>query len=410
MNLSMSIKKLPLLLGLTIGTFAAKAQKTSADSPETPLISIDYDLLKTIRDNGKDELVVAARARLIRQADKLLAATPLQVVDGDTPPSGDVHDFYAIGKLAFPNPNTPNGLPYIRKDGLTNPEADGDRYDLARYNTTLSRVCDLSLAWFYTQDEKYARKASELLRVWFIDPKTRMNPNLNNASALPGVHDGMPIGIIFGVALIRMVDHVKLLPPSKSWTTADQQALKKWFSDYRDWLLNSDMGKIEGKAGNNHGSWYGAQVAAFSIFNGENAKAGQMIDLAKKQLSQQLTVEGSMPREYVRERSLHYSIYGLQAFTYLARCAAIIGEDLWQYRTEDGKNLRQAFDFLYPYVTQKKQWPWKNIAKGQPLGRGVLEIYQWAARAYPNTDMAKVNPSLWKEVPEYATDYLYWPR
>jgi hypothetical protein len=381
---------------------------TVAQEPGTPLVSINYDMLKKVRDTGKD--IDIPKKNLIDKADKILNEKPLKVVDGDTPPSGNINDFFAIGKLAFPNPNTPNGLPYIRKDGVTNPEADGDRYDLHRYNTTLSRVHDLSLAWFYTQDEKYAKKAAELLRVWFLDPDTRMNPNLNNASALPGVNDGMPIGIIFSVALIRMVDHVKILALSKSWTPADHKALKQWFGAYRDWLLESDLGKVEAKAGNNHGSWYAAQVAAFSIFNDQFAQAKPMIDLAKKQISQQIQADGSMPREFARQRSLHYSVYGLEAFTYLARCADIIGENLWNFRSTDEKSLRLAFSFLYPYVTRTKEWPYKDIEKGNPLGRAVLEIYQWASKALPGTEMARLNPSLWKEVPPHSSEYLYWPR
>lgn len=393
---------------LRIALLCFTTLKTVAQKPETPLVSFDFEALKTVRDKGAD--IEIPRKKLIDDANKILNKKPLKVVDGDTPPSGNPHDFYAIGKLAFPNPNTPNGLPYIRKDGVTNPEADGDRYDLHRYNTTLSRVNVLSLAWFYTQDEKYAKKAAELLRVWFLDPDTRMNPNLNNASALPGVYDGMPIGIIFSVALIRMVDHVKILALSKSWSPDDNNALKKWFAGYRDWLLESDLGKVEAKAGNNHGSWYAAQVAAFSIYNGELEQSKPMIELAKKQIAQQMQPDGSMPREYKRERSLHYSIYGLQAFTYLARCADLIGEDLWNFQSTDEKSLRIAFSFLYPYVTYAKEWPWKNIAKGQPLGRGPLEIYQLAARALPGTEFARVNPSLWKEVPAHSSDYLYWPR
>lgn len=399
-----------MLAGMICIGFLETLQAQKPDASVPSLISMDYNSLKIVRSERNQEVVNIARKKLIETADKLLKVTPLKVVDGDIPPSGNRNDFFAIGKLAFPNPNTANGMPYIRKDGVTNPEADGDRYDLSRYNTTLSRINDLSLAWFYTQDEKYAKKAADLLRIWFLNPGTRMNPNLNNASALPGVYDGMPIGIIFGVALIRMVDHVQLLSLSKSWTPADHLALKKWFGAYRDWLLESNLGKQEAKGNNNHGSWYAAQVAAFSIFNDENEKAKPMIELAKKQIAQQLADDGSLPREYVRQRSLHYSIYGLQAFTYLARCADLVEENLWDYQTVGKKNLELAFTFLYPYVTYAKEWPWKNIAKGQSLGRGVLEIYQWASRKYPKSEMASINPSFWKEVPEYSNDHLYWPQ
>src|SRR5690606_27126079 len=158
---------------------------------------------------------------LIGKADQLLSVTAEKVTDGDVPPSGDKHDFYAIGKLSWRNPDTPDGLPYSRRDGLTNPEADGDRYDLSRYNRTLSGIHLWSLALVGSGDEHDARKATELLRVWCLNKESRMNPALNNASALAGAHDGMPVGIIFGVVLIKMVDHVKLLTHPTSWPSKD---------------------------------------------------------------------------------------------------------------------------------------------------------------------------------------------
>jgi Alginate lyase len=40
------------------------------------------------------------------------------------------------------------------------------------------------------------RPAAELLRVFFVDPKTRMNPSLQYAQAIPGVSPGRGYGII----------------------------------------------------------------------------------------------------------------------------------------------------------------------------------------------------------------------
>jgi len=61
---------------------------------------------------------------LKRQADKLLDITLLSVTDKEQiPPSGDKHDYMSMGKYWWPNPDTKDGLPYIRKDGEVNPEA-----------------------------------------------------------------------------------------------------------------------------------------------------------------------------------------------------------------------------------------------------------------------------------------------
>ena len=392
----MKNKNLYCLLAILIAsTFSFAFQK------ETPqLIYYDYAELVKIKAKLKagDAASKAAYNGLLRQADRLLLVAPEKVVDGDIPPSGDKHDFFAIGKLAFPNPKTANGMPYVRRDGVTNPEADGAKYDLSRYNSTLSRVNQLCLAWFFSGEEKYAKKASQLLHVWFLDSETKMNPNLKNASALPGVYDGMPIGIIFSVALIKTVDHVKLLSMSESWTDKDNNTLKAWFHDYTTWLLESDMGKKEGLANNNHGSWYTAQIMAFSLYSGDEEKAKSVIDLAKKQIDQQITDIGSMPKELTRQRSFHYSIYGLQAFVAVARCADYLGEDLWHFKTADGRGLELAFSFLSPYLLGNKEWSWTNIEKGK-TPEGALDVFRWAEKKYDNKEFKETSRFLYKIAP-----------
>jgi len=382
-----------ILLNLSAYCFGIKQSP-----PE--LIYFDYSDLNKTKNKimTGDVSLKPAYSSLIKNADLLLSVSSEKVTDGDMPPSGDKHDFFAIGKLAFPNPKTPDGLPYVRRDGVTNPEADGSRYDLNRYNTTLSRINQLCLAWHFTGQEKYAKKATQLLQVWFLDPETRMSPNLKNASALPGIYDGMPIGIIFSVALIKTVDCIKLLSTSESWTEKDDQKLKAWFRAYTTWLLESDMGKKEKLANNNHGSWYTAQVMAFSLYSGDPDRAKELVNLAQMQIDQQITDIGSMPRELARQRSMHYSVYGLQAFVIIARCMDYLGEDLWHYKTADGRGLELAFRFLGPYMLAKKEWTWTNIEKGKTPDN-ALDVFQWADKKYNDPLFTEVSQHLFRSAP-----------
>lgn len=92
------------------------------------------------------------------------------------PPSKNLHDYYSLDRYWWPNPETEDGLPYIRKDGKTNPEYDN--YDGVAKSKMSQAVFTLSLAYFYTSHEPYAKKANEFINTWFIDPETKMNPNL----------------------------------------------------------------------------------------------------------------------------------------------------------------------------------------------------------------------------------------
>ncbi|MFA7229107.1 MAG: alginate lyase family protein, partial [Melioribacteraceae bacterium] len=213
-----------------------------------------YSLRKAYRNGElKDDKDIKS---LIRQADKLLNMTPLSVTEkSHVPLSGDKHDFVSMAPYWWPNPDTKDGLPYIRKDGEKNPEifkiAD-DEY-LARLNTS---VTILSAAYYITGNTEYSSKAAELLRVWFLDGKTNMNPNLNYAQYIPGQNTGRGAGIIDTHGIYRILDAVGLLQNSAAWTDEDNLKIKKWFDDYLNWLRTSKNGIHESKTKNNHGSWY----------------------------------------------------------------------------------------------------------------------------------------------------------
>ncbi|MDD2602879.1 MAG: alginate lyase family protein, partial [Prevotella sp.] len=106
--------------------------------------------------------------RLLVKADKLLNATPISVTQKpmDTP-NGDKHNYMSLSRYYWPDPNKPNGLPYINHDGKSNPELN--KYDRGRLGETCNRITTLALAWYLSGKESYAQKATELIRVWFFN-------------------------------------------------------------------------------------------------------------------------------------------------------------------------------------------------------------------------------------------------
>lgn len=132
----------------------------------------------------------------MRQAGALLELNPPRITEKKkVPPSGDKHDYYSIGIYWWPNPLN-GGLPYFYCDGVRNPEAD--QYDGTTLRLFADQVGVLAQAFLITGEARYAEKAKEYLRVWFLDKETRMNPHLCYAQAVPGWVDGTPTGILEG--------------------------------------------------------------------------------------------------------------------------------------------------------------------------------------------------------------------
>src|SRR5919205_3865952 len=172
--------------------------------------------------------LASSKDRVLADAQKALSAGPFTVVSKEvTPPSGDKHDYMSQAPYFWPNPKTPNGLPYIRRDGERNPEINRIT-DHRSLDQMADAVETLALAYYFKGDEAYAAKAAQLLRAWFIDPATRMNPNLQYAQYIPGVNTGRGIGLIETRGLTRVVDAIGLLKGSKSLTETDRRGISDW--------------------------------------------------------------------------------------------------------------------------------------------------------------------------------------
>jgi hypothetical protein len=341
---------------------------------------------------------------LQRRADSLLSMKPLSVMDKEfMPVSGNKHDYMSQAPYFWYDSSKPNGLPYMRRDGVRNPEINKitDRTYLGRLENA-TRI--LSLAWYLTGEEKYALKSAELLRTWFLNEGTKMNPHLEYGQAIPGVNTGRGIGIIETVALTNIADAAGLLIGSKSWTDADHKALQAWYSQYLNWLLTSKNGKDEHAAKNNHGTWYYAQAIDFALFTGDKVKAKQLAEESKKRLDSQLTKEGQQPLELARTNALGYSTMNLRGWFTVATLAEKTGVDLWNFKTSQAAGIRTAFDWLLPYALGEKPWTWQQINKYNT--NEIYPLLLQAAGAFNNPKYLRIAAGL-KNEDTGLNDLLY---
>ena len=330
----------------------------------------------------KHPAYTAAYNALIRQADNAITQGPFSVMNKTkTPPSGDKHDYMSQGAYWWPDPKKKDGLPYIRRDGEQNPETMNSSTDKKEKNKMTGHVTTLSRAWFFSGEEKYAERAALLLRTWFLDPETRMNPHLEYGQSIPGRVKGRGTGIIDTASLTNIIDSACLLCTSDAWTEMDHQALQEWFRSFTKWLLTSSHGKEERKAHNNHGAWYDVQVAAFALFTGDKAVAEKVMrTVGKNRIAKHVKPDGSQPLELARTRSFTYSVYNLMALSRLARLGEHTGLDLWQYNVNGKSAIQAAIDYVGPFADPKKKWPHKQIT--EPHRTRLLELLRHAYLVY----------------------------
>jgi hypothetical protein len=329
---------------------------------EIRIALVSVILALSISASAQSDLV-----KLERDARKALTSGPFSVTSkSTTPPSGDKHDYMSQAPYFWPDPNRPNGLPYIRRDGERNPEIEKIT-DHRVMDQMESAVETLALAYHATRNEDYAAKAAALLRVFFLDPDWRMNPNLQFAQAIPGVNTGRGIGLIETRGLTRVVDAIGLLAGSKYWTSAEQKGMEDWFSKFLQWMLESKNGREEAAAKNNHGTFYDVQVVSFALFLGKTDLARSVLETAKsKRIAAQIEPDGRQPLELARTKSWSYSVMNLDGLMTLAGLGKSVGVDLWNYETPDGRSIHKALNFLEPFASGEKKWPYQQLGEWPP--------------------------------------------
>ena len=269
--------------------------------------------------------------------------------------AGGPHDWSSEGDYWWPDPKNPAG-PYIQRDGLTNP----DNFVAHRQLMLIFvRAFDaLAAAYRVTGDERYAAAAVKQLHAWYVDPATRMNPNLNYSQSIKGRNTGRSYGVIDSLHFAEVALGVEALRGSAALTASEEAAVTGWFRDYLVWLQTSPNGSTESKALNNHGTCWVLQAACFAHLTGNQA----VLALCRQRLTtdllpHQMAADGSFPQELRRTKPYGYSIFNLDVMTALAVVLSTPGDDLMNFTLPDGRSLVKGVAWLAPYLADKGKWP-----------------------------------------------------
>ena len=323
------------------------------------MVLVSMTLLGCATTKSSFNLQKIEKERVLKNAALYLHAVPITVTNTICERSaGNSHDFYSEGDYWWPDTQNPKG-PYIRKDGMTNPD------NFTAHREALIRLSQISgalaSAYILTKDRNYADELVIHLRAWFIDEKTKMNPNLLFAQAVKGVATGRGIGIIDTIHLIEVTKAIQAIETSSALSKADLTTIQSWFTSYLHWLTTHEYGIAERDNGNNHSVCWTMQVAAFADFINDKATMDFCRAFYKNiLLPNQMAANGSFPLELQRTKPYGYSIFNLDAMANLCQILSTKEENMFAFTTPDGKNMALGLQFLSPYIQDKTQWPYQQ--------------------------------------------------
>jgi hypothetical protein len=343
------------------------------------------------------------RSRILKLADEALRLRPPAITNHRaTNSAGGPHDFYSDADYEWPNLNTSNGLPYVGRDGQSNPK--NFEYHRMAMRHMKDAVAALAAAYAITGNDRYVPKAAELLKVFFLDDATKMNPNLNYAQAVVGAATGNSYGVIDTLHLAELPMAIRFLEKSPAFDARVDRGVKQWFSDYIQWMTTAKNGVKEMNAANNHSIACFVQLASFARLTGDT----NLLELCRARFKDvlfpnQMAADGSFPRELKRTKPYGYSIFQADNLALLCVLLSTPQEDFWKFQLPDGRAPRLAVDFIYPYLADKNKW----LADGR--GRDVMHWESWPVRqpclllAYAEFHQPKYF-KLWKKLKADPTD------
>lgn len=302
-----------------------------------------------------DEVALPLKNQIISRADDDISAEPVTVTAFIAERSaGTPHDFYSEGDYWWPDSLNPTG-PYVRRDGCTNPDNFVQhRHAMIRFSRI---VGNLTSAYLLTGNKDYVGPALAHVRAWFIDDSTRMNPNLLYAQAIKGVATGRGIGIIDTIHLIEVVQSLLRLREAGLVPADVDDGVSRWLTEYVDWLMTHPYGEKEMNATNNHGTCWAMQVAMFAKYIGRKDVMKLCADRFRNIfIVNQMAPDGSFPQERARTKPYGYSLFNLDAMATLCHILSSDEDNLWDYTTPDGRNMRKAVEYMYPYIADKSSW------------------------------------------------------
>lgn len=305
-------------------------------------------------------------ADVVKRADKALSEGPWTVTGKSDKFVSDVHDYASIGPYWWPDPKNPGG-PYIRKDGIVNPEYH--EYDSEKLGKLEVAVKYLALAYCFTDNKLYRDTMLDYVRVWFIKPSTRMNPNFDHGQIVPNMNNnaGRPFGLIEALSFTQISEAMELVDGIRKVDGKTMKAYRRWCREFADWMMNSEIGRQESEGKNNHGLAYDVTLTRFLLECGDNAAADKVMkEFRTRRLEPQIMEDGSMPQELARTRALHYSLYNL---THIIDFCIFQESRGIHYYAENKEIIDRCFKYLLPYIGHKENFQYKDIrnewAKGE---------------------------------------------
>ncbi|HEY5330509.1 MAG TPA: alginate lyase family protein [Acidobacteriaceae bacterium] len=303
---------------------------------------------------------------------------PLRTITGIHSPAADAHSFYS--------------------------EADAPKAFRAHAEALIdasTNISTLTAAYVLTRDNKYALRAGAHFRAWFVDPATRMKPDLQSANATATNVTALAAGIVDGVALAEIARSLPFLADTAALAPPDLATARAWFTSFLEWLNTSRIPVIARDTKDHTASAWLLLAASIGRLLGDETTLNSCRHRFKTPtLRNQIDATGVFHHEVVTDAPYRNSLFNYDLLAGACELLSTPFASLWPYELEDGPGMRSVAAFLYPMIHDPAGWPYPADTfrfREVPRRRPALLL---AGRAYTRPEYV----DLWRSLPQPAAD------
>ena len=371
----------------------------------------------------RPDVAAIDRGRILGAVEGYLKQQPTALTTLQCPRSpGTAHDYYSEAAADLDSGIGADAGPET-KAGAAPPIFMAHRDALFELGLA---VPALAAAYLLTSEERYAEHAAQWLRVWFVDPSTRMAPNLNYGQVPAGGRVGIRSdadaaaggsgrvggrfqGILETLPLVEVAQAIPFLASSAAMSQELAKGLHAWFAEYLRWLTAPQdsgprLAALARDRKDHHGTSWMLQASAYATLTastneGPKSEAGALTELRHRYktvtLRAQIAGDGTFPHELGSATPFRDSLFNLDMMAAICLLLSTRFESVWDYQLEDGPGMRSAIAYHFPFMADRARWPFRADATrfDQLPGRRVSLLF--AARAYQRPEYA----ALWKTLP-----------
>lgn len=371
---------------------------------------------RRLYQEGNDTALNKLVQQLIKTADKEIKNKAKYSVMSKTlsPRSGDFHDYFSpwgatLAHRDLEMASTDPAEVLKAKVILKRRELRATlRIDYLRLSNCFRNLTVLALAGFFTGEWKYSRKSADQVRMWFINPNTRMNPNINFArcDSIAGHSYGSSSGLNEVADLPFVLDAFRLLHRAKALSDDDMSGLWKWMRKYTGFLNKGLPARRAYFSSSRLGPLFDLHSASVGTFLGDFPMILRHTSLARGRMFSHfggVNIFGHLLKPIAGDdimiasnnRSMHDATEELLIWATLSLVSERVGINMWRFtsRTRENRDgskdpmLKLAVKAALPYFARKSRWDFNDNSDKEP--ERWLYLYYLTRNKYRDLEETK---------------------